>query len=357
MSTLVLRLMPRLPLRLLPPLASALLAAPLAAQDFLPTPWESPACTVSQTIGITEVTVTASRPGVKSRKIWGDLVPWGEVWRAGANMNTTVSFGDDVKVEGQALAAGTYGLHMIPREDKWTVIFSNDSSSWGSYHYDQKEDALRVDVKPVEAPFTEWLSYEFTDLAADHATLQLHWEKLAVPLKLTVDTDTLVLANARDNYLRSRNGFYWQAWDNAAKYCLQHKTHLDEGLEFAQKSVEMSPGFANQMTESSLLAALGLDSDANAAKDRAMAAASEADINKLASQYLQAGKVDDAIALLRKNVEKYPASWDACDSLAEAYAKKGDKAQAIQFYGKALSMAPDETNKTRIQDELKKLGG
>jgi predicted negative regulator of RcsB-dependent stress response len=349
----------RFPLRLLPVLAtSTLLAAPLAAQEFLTKPWDSPACTVAQTIGITDVTVTAGRPGVKGRVVWGELVPWNEVWRAGANMNTTVTFDDDVKVEGHELGAGTYGLHMIPHKDaKWTVIFSTNSTSWGSYHYDEKEDALRVDVMPVEAPFTEWLSYEFTDLADDHATLQLHWEKLAVPLKLSVDTDTLVLANARDNYLRGRSGFYWQAWDNAAKYCLSKKTHLEEGLEFAKKSVAMQAGFGNLTTEAGLLAALGKTDEANAAKEQAMAVASEADLNALGYQYLQGGKLDDAIALFRKLTEKFPTSWNACDSLAEAYAKKGDKAQAIQFYGKALSMGPDETSKARIQGELKKLGG
>src|SRR5262249_14492534 len=195
----------------------------------------------------------------------------------------------------------------------------------------------------VEAPFAEWLTYEFTDLADDHATLQLHWDKLAVPVKLNVDTDSLVIANAHDNYLRGINKWSWQAWDNAAKYCLSHKTHLDEGLGFAQQSIALQPGFGNQWTQSALLAALGKTNDAAAAKDKAMATATEADLNQLGYQYLQGGKLDDAIALFKKNVDKYPQSWNAYDSLAEAYASKGDKAQAIQLYGKALSMAPDQT--------------
>jgi hypothetical protein len=346
-----LRLLTRLPV-------VALLAAPLSAQGFMTIPWESPACTVSQTIGITDVTVTASRPGVKGRTIWGDVVPWNEVWRAGANMNTTVCFGDDVSVEGKALPAGTYGLHMIPRDGgNWTVIFNHDAAAWGSYHYDEKHDALRVDVKPVEAPFTEWLSYEFTDLAADKATLQLHWEKLAVPVKLGVDTDSLVVAKAREDFLQGRSGFYWQSWDNAAKYCLAHKTHLEEGLSFAEQSVSMTPGFANQWTQAGLLAALGKKDEAATTRDKAMALATEADLNTLGYQQLQGGKLDEAIATFKKNVEQNPKSWNACDSLAEAYAKKGDKKQALELYGKALSMGPDANNKSRIEGEISKLGG
>jgi len=327
------------------------------AQERLPTPWASPACTVSQTIGITDVTVTAGRPAVKGRAIWGGLVPYGEVWRAGANENTTITFGNEVKVEGKALAAGTYGLHMIPGEDHWTVIFSLNSTSWGSFSYDQAEDALRVDVMPVAAPFTEWLTYGFDDLTRDHATLKLQWENLAVPVKLSVDTDAIVLAYARNTYLRGVSKFSAAGWDNAAKYCLARNVNLNEALGWAQQSVSMQPGFGNLNTLAGLQSALGKTAEATATREKAMALAGEADLNVLGYQYLQAGKVDEALAIFRKNVETHPESWNAHDSLAEAYATKGDKAAAIQSYGKALSMVGDETQKARIRDELTKLGG
>src|SRR5262245_58271422 len=213
------------------------------AQQRLPTPWASPASTVSQVIGITDVTLTFGRPGVRGRTIWGGLVPYEEVWRAGANENTTITFGNDVKVEGQALPAGTYGLHMIPHKDSWTVIFSKNSTSWGSFSYDQREDALRVDVKPEASPMHEWLTYEFDDLAADHATLRLCWEKLAVPIRISVDTNAVVLDNARNVYLRGIPQFSWDGWNNAARYCLANKINLDEGLAWAQRSVAMGPNF------------------------------------------------------------------------------------------------------------------
>jgi len=152
---------------------------------------------VMQALGTDAViTIEYSRPGVKGRKIWGDLVPYGLApgnkysenrpypWRAGANENTTIELNKDVLVEGKPLPAGKYGIHMIPGEKEWTIIFSKNSSAWGSYSYKQEEDALRVTVTPVKAPFQEWLVYGFDDLAGTSATAFLHWEELKVPFKI-----------------------------------------------------------------------------------------------------------------------------------------------------------------------------
>ena len=154
---------------------------------------------VSQTIGVdTKITIEYSRPGVKGRKIWGDLVPYGMAegnkyskdkpfpWRAGANENTTIEFSKDVMVEGHKLAAGKYGIHMIPSEKDWVIIFSNDNAAWGSFSYDETHDALRITVTPFEAPFEEWLSYGFDNLDGTKATAFLYWEKLKVPFNISV---------------------------------------------------------------------------------------------------------------------------------------------------------------------------
>ena len=154
---------------------------------------------VSQTIGTdTEITIVYSRPGVKGRTIWGDLVPMGMApgtnysnnkpfpWRAGANENTTFETNKDIMVEGKVLPAGKYGLHMIPGEKEWVIIFSKTNDAWGSFKYDETNDALRVTVTPVEAPFEEWLSYGFDDLAETSATAYLHWEKKKIPFKVAV---------------------------------------------------------------------------------------------------------------------------------------------------------------------------
>jgi len=160
-------------------------------------PRPSPAATVTQRLGTdTDITVAYSRPGVKGRVIWGDLVPHGMAegnqysdgnpypWRAGANENTTIEFGGDVLIEGQRLPAGKYGIHMIPTQSTWTIIFSKQNDIWGSYQYDQTQDALRVTVTPVAAPHQEWLLWGFEDLSATSATGYLHWEELKVPLRI-----------------------------------------------------------------------------------------------------------------------------------------------------------------------------
>ena len=173
-----------------------LATASALAQATLTLPDASPAATVSQTVGLTDITIAYHRPAVNKRKIWGELVPYDEVWRAGANENTTITFSSSAfAVGGKTLAAGTYGLHMIPTEKDWTVIFSNMSTAWGSFSYDQKEDAVRFTVTPKPADFEERLEYRFEDPTDNGATVVLQWEKLAVSFPITVDSKAVVFAS------------------------------------------------------------------------------------------------------------------------------------------------------------------
>ena len=154
-----------------------------SAQSFtLDLPLQSQRAEISQRIGITDVTINYHRPLVNDRKVWDGLVPYGKVWRAGANINTTITFSDPVQIEGKPLDKGTYGLHMIPNADEWTIIFSKNSTSWGSFTYDEKEDALRVTVKPKAADMHNALTYDFDQLQKDSAVVEMEWEKIAVPL-------------------------------------------------------------------------------------------------------------------------------------------------------------------------------
>ena len=152
---------------------------------------------VTQRLGVdSDITFDFSRPGVKGRVIWGELVPYGMApgnrysdekpfpWRAGANENTTIGFNKDILIEGQKIPAGKYGIHMIPSETDWIIIFSKKYAEWGSYKYDQAEDALRVTVTPVKAPHQEWLIFGFENLTENSATAFLHWEKLKVPFEI-----------------------------------------------------------------------------------------------------------------------------------------------------------------------------
>jgi len=164
-----------------------------------PKPQPSPKASVMQRVGAeTDITVNYNRPGVKGRKIWGDLVPYGLApanqysknpfpWRGGANETTVIEFSTPVKIKGNALPAGKYGMHFIPTEKDWTIIFNKDTSTWGSFSYDQANDVLRVTVTPVKAPFKEWLEYGFENLSDNGATGYLHWEELKVPFEITIN--------------------------------------------------------------------------------------------------------------------------------------------------------------------------
>ncbi|HLP15017.1 MAG TPA: DUF2911 domain-containing protein [Bacteroidota bacterium] len=162
-------------------------------------PRQSPKASVMQRIGVaTDITIQYGRPGVKGRKIWGDLVPYGMEpgnkysndkpfpWRGGANENTTIAFSKDVTIEGHPLPSGRYGMHFIPSQTTWVVIFSKNDSSWGSFKYNEAEDALRITVTPVKAPFEEWLEYGFDSLTDTSAVAYLRWEELKVPFKIEV---------------------------------------------------------------------------------------------------------------------------------------------------------------------------
>jgi hypothetical protein len=175
--------------------AIALMATTSAfAQQQIRTPRPSPSATLTQSVGLTDITIKYSRPGVKNRTVWGELVPYDKVWRTGANEATTISFSDDVTVEGQKLAKGTYSLHTIPGKDQWTVIFNSVADQWGSYSYDAAKDVVRVNVKPQAAPHAEWLTFEIPELSTDTAKIVVRWEKIAVPFTVNTDSTARTMA-------------------------------------------------------------------------------------------------------------------------------------------------------------------
>jgi TolA-binding protein len=332
----------------------ALLALPALAQVPVITPGPSPHASAGETIAVTEVAVTYSRPGVKGRKIWGGLVPYGEVWRTGANENTVVSFSTPVKVEGQSLPAGKYGLHAIPTESSWTVIFSRESGAWGSFSYDPKEDALRVTVTPQPSEFVERLLYTFDDLKDDAATLSLRWEKLRVPVRIEVDRVATVTANLAEQ-LRGLPRFGWLGWNQAAQWLAMNGGDLALATTWVDKSIALQENGANLMTKATIVEKQGDAKAAAELRTKADEIATEAQRNNLGYQYLAAGQVDLAIATFQKNAKAFPNSWNVWDSLAEGYATKGDKKAAIENYTKALGMVKDPVQKKRIEGELAKL--
>ena len=335
---------------------AVLVVSPVAqGQSFAPLklPQASPEASVAQTIGLTEIQIRYHCPAVNKRKVWGELVPYNEVWRAGANENTTISFSTDVAVSGQKLPAGTYGLHMLPTEKDWTVIFSKQAAAWGSFSYDQKEDALRVTVAPQAAEFQERLSYSLEDPTDTSVQAVMRWEKVRAVFPITADTPQVVVASLRRD-LRGLPRFFWQGWNQAAAYCLRNNVNLEEALEWSNQSVAIAETFTNLRTKAGLLEKKGDTKTAEALRARSLQLANETEMNAYGYQLLGQKKTDEAIEVFRKNVKDHPGSWNVYDSLGEAYAAKGDKKLAIENYGKALSMAP-ESQKKRINDALAKL--
>jgi len=237
------------------------------AQQQLDMPRPSPNAWVSQMVGVTKISITYSRPGVKGRKIWGGLVPYGEVWRSGANENTTITFSTPVKVEGHDLPAGTYGLQTIPTAGDWTIIFSKDAKEWGAFTYKQEDDALRVQAKPQPAEMRERMAFEFDDVTDTSAKIVLHWEKLKVPFTVEADTAKLVVGKANEDA---------RAQLQAANWCIQNNTCLDDAGRWIDASIAKEESYSNLRAKAMLLAKKKDTMGAAAYGDKALAAAKTA---------------------------------------------------------------------------------
>jgi Protein of unknown function (DUF2911)/Tetratricopeptide repeat len=316
-------------------------------------PRQSQHALVMQRIGLTDITINYHRPLANSRQIWGKVVPYGQVWRAGANENTVISFTDPVTVEGQALDKGTYGLHMIPGEDQWTVIFSRTSTAWGSFTYRQEDDALRVNVKPQTAEPHDALTYDFDDVKPDSTVVTLRWEKVAVPFKVTVDVNKVVEA-AIHRQLHGLNQYYWEGWDDAAGYYLANKIDLEEALKDEEQSIQIEERYDNLMTKSRIFEAMGRTADAATFHERALARANSLQLYVYARQLQGDKKQEEAFAIYRTSAKKFPEDWTSHLGMARVYSGQGDFDNAVKEMKQALSGAPD-ANKNALQASLKKL--
>jgi hypothetical protein len=337
---------------------------------------------VSQWIGPVEIDVIYHSPNVhgpdgsdRRGKIWGDgnLVPWGMSeqafgtcgkncpWRAGANENTVVRVSHDVLIEGQPLAAGSYGLHMLPGESEWTVIFSKNATSWGSFFYDPAEDALRVSVKPRKNEYREWLTYEFTDRETDHARLELQWEDLALPIEIRVDKIDEIYFTRLANLLRDSPGFDWQAWTQGARFCLQRKMHLDVAERWARYAIGATfvgrDNFETRSTLAQVLVAEGRGSEAKAEMEKALAdpAASAGDLHQYGRLLLGMGEKEEALRIFQLNAERHPGVWPVEGGLMRGYAAVGDAKQALEHARKALAQAPDTLNRQFLERAIARL--
>jgi tetratricopeptide (TPR) repeat protein len=331
-----------------------LLAALCSAQSTqLNLPRQSQKAEIVQRIGITDIVIVYHRPLVDGRKVFGGLVPYGEVWRAGANENTIITFPNDVTIEGKPLAAGTYGLHMIPNQDQWTVIFSKMHTAWGSFSYKEDEDALRVTVKPQTADMHNALTYDFDQLKPDSAVVVMSWDKVAVPFKVAVDVPKVVDASLH-NQMRGLSQYTWDGWDDAGTYLVDNKVDLDEALKYENNSIANEDRYENEMTKSKVLTAMGKTADAQQAKDKALSLANAQQLYGYGRQLQREKKQDQAFAIYKSAAQKYPDNWLSHAGLARIACGDGNYTEATKQMELALAGAPDGA-KSGVQSLVKKL--
>jgi tetratricopeptide (TPR) repeat protein len=357
-------------------LAIILFAVPLCAQ----VPYNSAApngytkkAIVSEQVGLTQVTITYHRPAVKGRegKVWGELVHKGFVdqgfgnrkpapWRAGANENTVIEFDNDVKIEGQTLPKGKYGFFIAYDPLESIVIFSKKSDAWGSFFYDEKEDALRVKVKPQPLEKSvEFLKYEFLNQTPESAVVALSWEKLAIPFKVEVDS----LKQQFDAFvteLQNPRSYTPQALNIAASWTLQNNYQLEKGLEWATTATAPNfPGdptsFPALSTKAAILEKLGKSAEAAAIIKSALPFGSVGQLQQLGRQLLAAKNPKAAMEVFQFNYDKNPNQFAALVGMARGLSASGEYSKALEFANKALPLAPNDANKKAVEAMIEKL--
>ncbi|MEO6538016.1 MAG: DUF2911 domain-containing protein [Ferruginibacter sp.] len=328
--------------------------------------------TVSERIGISDVSISYDRPAVKGRegKIWGTLVPYGFTdlgfgtskaapWRAGANENTTINFSSDVLIEGKSLPAGLYGLSVAMGEADATVIFSKNSNSWGTFFYDPKEDALRVNVKTVKTPEkTERLKYEFSDETENSAVVSLVWEYLKIPFTISVDYTKTQLESFRKE-LRSDKGFQWESWVQAINFAVANNTNLEEALQWSDYAMNGvfvgQKNFQTLNAKAAVLNKLGRKDEADALQKQAIPLATMAELHNYGRQLMREKKNAEALNAFKLNAQKNPNTFTTNMGLARGYSANGDYKNAAKYAKLALAQAPDKQNKEAIEGYIKML--
>lgn len=355
-------------------LTAFLFCAIASAQMDVPASGGNPRAMISEEVGITSITIKFGRPDVNKRegKVYGDgnLVTYGfsttsfitnrntSPWRAGANENTAITFEHDVMVEGKPLKAGTYGLFMAMAGDNVLLIFSNQSEAWGSFMYDEKHDALRVNVKPVALDkIVEWLKYEFIEHKEKYCVIAMQWEKLSVPFKVEVDVDNIVLARLREQ-VTSQKQFNSTNMIQASSWCFSKNINLEEALTWAQRAVS---GFQGQRSYVSMRnLAVGYEKlnriqQADSVMNEALILANANQYTVYARALITAKRADRALEVMLTSQKKNADVFAVNNGLMYAYAAKADFKNALKYAEKAMAKAPNEAGKKQIEGMITKL--
>jgi tetratricopeptide (TPR) repeat protein len=326
---------------------------------------------VSENIGIVKIVINYSRPGVRGRegKIWntpvahygfadqGHGTSYSTPWRAGANENTIISFSKPVKIEGKDLAAGTYGFFIALGETESTLIFSNKNNSWGSFYYDSTQDALRVRVKNETLDKSvEWLRYDFNDETANSAVIAMSWEKRRIPFKVEADVQKLQIASFRDE-LQTTRSFY--DFIQAANYCLRNNIELEQALAWMDRAIYFRvmgvKNFQTLSTKAEILMKLNRFDEAKKVMEEAVPLGSMLEVHFYARQLMNLKQKEEAIKVFKANYDKFPNQYTTTVGLGRAYSAAGDYKKAVKYMKAALPQAPDNLNKTNVENMIQKL--
>jgi tetratricopeptide (TPR) repeat protein len=336
-------------------------------------PWlpreASPAASVTQTVGISTISVRYSRPSVRGREVWGTLVPYGwdkngsaigleSPWRAGANENTILHLSNDALVDGTKVPAGDYGLFFIINKDNTgELILSKNYKSWGAFRYDPKEDQMRAKITIRDVPESvEKLYYSFDSVSRTWAEMDLNWAKKQFPVKIEFAVDEIVMDNAKE-VLDGQPGFQYQNLNGAANYALAHNVDTALAMQWINRSIAAKPNeFASLATKAGLLKNAGDSIGSAKLLKNAEPFLTDVDLNAYGYQLLGEKKYTEAIDALKLNTVKHPDNPNTWDSLGEAYALAGDKKNAIANFKKSLSMNPPGPVKANSEKYLKQLG-
>lgn len=357
------------------------LSISITAQLTTPPSGQNNKCVVTQYIGsLAHVTITYNSPDVtapngqdRRGKIWGQLVPYGmndlgfglrtpAPWRAGANENTTIEFSHDMEIQGQPIAAGTYGFHVIVEETgPWTIILSNNSTAWGSFFYRPEDDALRVEATPESSEYHEWLTFEFTDRQPSQTTCALIWEDIKLPFNISVPNMNELYLSQMEKDLENTPGFNWQSWAQAANFSAQNKMNLEKALKWADYAISGAfvgvENFQTLSSKANVLNAMDKPDEALDIMNKAVnhVTANSGQIHNYGRQLIAVGKADEALKIFKMNHERFKGAWPTEVGMMRGYSAVGQWDKAIMHAEIALSQAPDQINKDNIAASIERL--
>lgn len=317
-------------------------------------PAASPKAKIYQQVGVTDMTISYHRPLVKGRTVFGKLIPFGRVWRTGADENTIIKFSTDVTIDGKTVKAGAYGLHTIPNKDSWTVILNKETKAWGSYFYKKEMDVLRFNVTPKTSTHQEAMSFNFSQVSANKATVSLNWATTSISFDVDVNTVDLVNEDIKSQ-LNSLPWYGWTGLYNAALYNFNNNAHLDDAIKWLDRSIGNNKNFRNLTLKANILEKQGNKVEADKLNAEAVKLGTIRELQRAAFFKFRAKDNKGGIDILKNAIINSPKNYQSFAVMAWGYEQIKDNKSAKKMYKKALKMAPSDKKEAikKAMDKLK----